>query len=91
MLTDTTTSAWKAVGSTCGPVSERILRVHLKLHTGYLSLIAVYASTNDDQSESDQFYQGLQTTILKCDMLLVAGDFNARVGRSEGKWNGIRE
>ena len=92
VLADTATSAWKAAGSTFDPVSERILRVRLKLHTGYLSLIAVYAPTNDDQAESDQFYQDLQTIILKVpkrDMLLVAGDFNARVGRSEGNWNGI--
>ena len=50
-----------------------------------ISLIAVYAPTEVDESEnSDNFYETLQSTIesiCKKDVIIVAGDFNARVGQ----------
>ena len=33
--------AWRMAGSVFDPVSERILRIRLKLHTGFVTLIAV--------------------------------------------------
>ena len=54
--------AWRQAGSEFDPVSERILRVRLKSHTGFLSLIAVYAPTNEPMKEEKSlaFYQALQ-------------------------------
>ena len=86
------TEAWKAAGSVFDPVSERLMKVRLKMHSGYVSVIAVYAPTNEDQSQSEQFYHDLQDVVSKVpmrDMLLVAGDFNARVGKGNGAWSGV--
>ena len=43
------------------PVSERILQILLKSHTGFLSLIAVYAPINEPTSEeeSEAFFKTL--------------------------------
>ena len=45
LLSERASSAWRSAGSVFDPVSERILRIHLKSHTGFMSLIAVYAPT----------------------------------------------
>ena len=59
----TATAAWKCAGSVFVPVSERILRIRMRMHSGHASLIAVYAPTNEDQVESEQFYQDLQPVV----------------------------
>ena len=65
VLSEKAIPAWKSAGSVCDPVSERMLRLRLKSHTGYLSLIAVYAPTNEPKSvtESDAFYEELQECV----------------------------
>lgn len=40
-------STWRLAGSESTPVSERLLRIRLKSHTGHVSVIAVYAQTNE--------------------------------------------
>ena len=86
-------SAWRLAGSEFTPVSERILRTRLKSHTGHVSVIAVYAPTNEagNEEETKKFYQALQDCVSetpKRDMLLVMGDFNARVGNDADAWRG---
>ena len=66
------------------PINGRSLKIRLKLGKIWLSIISVYGPTEvSDPSTSDEFYFQLQYAIkgvkLK-DMLLVLGDFNARVG-----------
>ena len=84
-------SAWRLAGSVFTPVSENILRMQLKSHTGHVSVIAVYTPTNEagNEEETKKFYQSLQECVSKIpkrDMLLVMGDFNARVGNDSNAW-----
>ena len=86
-------AAWRAAGSVFDPASDRLLKVRLKLHTGYVSIIAVYAPTNEPKSEEEtaEFYQALQAVMRKVpkrDMVLVMGDFNGRVGNDAESWKG---
>ena len=83
--------AWRAAGSVFDSVSKRILCIRLKLHTGFVTLVAMYAPTNElrNEEESVEFYQALQDTVRQVperDMLIVLGDFNARVGNDVEAW-----
>ena len=65
-------------------ISERIMSVSLKTHTGLVTIIQLYApdSTYDDD-EVENFYNILQKkihNIPKKSTILPIGDFNARVG-----------
>ena len=93
VLSERATSTWQSANSKFVPISERIIRIRLKSHTGFLSLIAVYAPTNEPGNEADteSFYQSLQVEVAnvpKRDMLLVVGDLNARVGNDADTWRG---
>ena len=93
VMSERASSAWHFAGSVMEPVSERIIRIRLKSHTGFLSLIAVYAPTNEPASEeeSEAFYESLQECVRRVprrDMLLILGDFNARVGNDARTWRG---
>ena len=76
--------AWKKNG-VFRPINERLLQVRVKIGGFGISLIAAYAPTEVDESEnSEKFYETLQSTIeslCKKDVIIVAGDFNARVGQ----------
>ena len=64
----------------------------MKIHSGHVSLIVVYAPTNEDQVECEQFYQDLQhvmSMVARYDMVLVVEDFNAQVGKGESGWKGM--
>ena len=58
-----------------------------------MSVVAVYAPTADAaDNDKDSFYDQLQLTIDKIplgDMLIVAGDWNAKPGQSDGTTHGI--
>ena len=92
VLSERATSAWCFAGSVMEPVSERIIRIRLKSHTGFLSIIAVYAPTNEPASEEESVaYEALQEyvhQVQRRDMLLILGDFNARVGNDASTWQG---
>ena len=64
--------------------SERIVIVTLKTNTGSVTIIQEYAPVpNYDDDEVENFYNILQQeihTIPKKSMVLLIGDFNARVG-----------
>jgi exonuclease III len=91
------TRVWKDSGSVWEAVTERIIMVRLGGKPIYISLIAVYAPTNPlkgqnaAMDESDTFYINLQETVDKVpkgDMLLIVGDFNARVGKQDNQGPG---
>ena len=66
------------------PIDERIIRA--RFHSRYvkLTLIHVYAPTNDtDEEAKEHFYEKLQATVEKTpkhDLLVIIGDLNAKVG-----------
>jgi len=64
-------------------VNERILQLRYKLQRGYLTLTAVYAPEEGKTEETEEFYETLQDQIDKIsknDYIVVAGDYNIRVG-----------
>ena len=82
------TNAWKNIGAVWEPVSERIIMVRLQGAPVNITVLAVYAPVNSNGQTtatitSDNFYIDLQRTINTVptnDLLLIMGDFNARVG-----------
>ena len=89
-------AARDAAGSVFQPVSERILEILLKFHLSYLTVLSIYAPTNPSNSTSEAaipseaFYDQLQSTLSSVpssDMLVIMGDFNARVGSDCSSWS----
>lgn len=69
------------------PINERICSIRLRGKWYNISLIAVHAPTEEaEEGTKDAFYERLEQTvneIPKEDMMLVLGDYNAKVGREE--------
>ena len=75
------------------PISSRIITMRLVGQPLNISLVQVYAPTSTaSDDEMEQFYQQLQVTmeaIPKKDVLLVIGDWNAKVGTDAySTWKG---
>ena len=71
------------------PVNERIIVVRLNSKFAQMTMIQVYAPTNQASDEDkDNFYEQLQTEVSKVkahDVLVLCGDLNAKVGsQNEG-------
>lgn len=100
--------AWRNGGEVWNPVSSRIVTLRLLLSENevpglgsrpfYLSLISVYAPTHRSCPDvKNEFYNDLQASldsVPKDDMLILVGDFNARVGSTpreeDSVWHGVR-
>ncbi|MDA8003247.1 MAG: endonuclease/exonuclease/phosphatase family protein, partial [Alphaproteobacteria bacterium] len=91
-------SSWEAAGRVFTPVNDRIMHIRLKSHLSYTTVIAVYAPTNpvSSTSESNQpsedLYNDLHSvlaTIPPTDMVVILGDFNARVGTDTNTWHTV--
>ena len=69
----------------CRPVSSRLISIRLRAAPFNITIIQVYVPTSGlDDSEVDYFYQQHKETIdqtPKKDILVVQGDWNAKVGR----------
>ena len=65
VLSVNATSACRAAGSDFVPVTDRLLRIRLRIHSGYVSVISVYAPTNEKENveESECFYYDLQVVV----------------------------
>lgn len=76
-------------------VSERIVRVRLKVEGVWLTVVQVYAPTEDSNKEvKADFFTRLQETIggvNRGDVLVVMGDLNARVGNDTKVWREVLE
>lgn len=74
-------------------VSERIVRVRLRIEGEWVTVIQVYAPTEDSKDEvKEGFYEQLQETVKevqKRDKLIVMGDLNARVGNNAKVWREV--
>ena len=71
------------------PVNDRIITVRLMGQAKYITLIQVYAPTSPSTDEElVEFYETLQKEIdskKRQDILIIAGDVNAKVGRKRNK------
>ncbi|CAI9720548.1 Hypothetical predicted protein [Octopus vulgaris] len=68
------------------PISHRLALVRLKGQISNVSVIAVYAPTlNADDADKMRFYADLQAAVdvPSSDVLIVAGDWNARTGPAD--------
>ena len=67
------------------PVSDRIITARFNSKYITTTCVQVYAPTNDAEPEvKDEFYEQLQAVIERApshDMLVMMGDWNAKVGR----------
>ncbi|CAF3398890.1 unnamed protein product [Rotaria socialis] len=87
------TNGWKDSGSVWEAVNERIIMIRLECKPIHATIIAVYSPINSNGNkqaieEVDAFYLKLQQTVDKVprgDMLLIMGDFNARVGKQQNQ------
>ena len=75
------------------PVSSRIITARFATSHGFCSVIQVYAPTNDSQeAHKNAFYEQLQLTLDNLpqrDVLVLMGDFNAKVGVNHSEWRGV--
>jgi exonuclease III len=70
--------------------NERIIEVRLKISRGYLTFLGIYAPVEGKEEENDQFCKLLQKIIdkvNKSDMVILMGDFNARIGNNKSTGN----
>ena len=78
----------------CRPVSSRLITIRLRAVPFNITIVQAYAPTSDyDDNKIEEFYDQPQNVIdqtPKKDILVVQGDWNARVGRDACEnWQGI--
>ena len=73
----------------CRPVSSRLITIRLKASPFNITIIQAYAPTTDyDNGDIEDFYDQLQEVIdqtPKKDILVVQGDWNAKIGEDASK------
>ena len=71
------------------PMSPRVITIRLKAHPINLTIIQVYAPTSDASDDNlESFYNTVQEALDKTpprDLLVMMGDWNAKVGKTERK------
>ena len=110
VLDPRTSEAWRGTGGVWKAVSSRVVLARMKLEGRcgertttpcYVSVVSVYAPTHrSSQEKKNEFYADLQQSldgVHESDVLLLLGDFNARVGSSNKQavdtcatWYGVR-
>ena len=78
----------------CRPVSNRLITIHLKAVPLNITIVQAFAPTSDyENNEIEGFYDQLRIVIdqkPKKDILVVQGDWNAKVGKDASEnWQGI--
>ena len=73
----------------CQPISSRLITIRLRATPFNITVVQVYAPTTDyDDEKIEGFYEQLQEVvdqIPKKDILIVQGDWNAKVGKDACK------
>jgi len=77
----------------CRPVSSRLITIRLRATPFNITIIQAYAPTSDyDDADVEDFYEQLQEVVDKTpkkDILVVQGDWNAKIGEDACKnWQG---
>ena len=70
----------------CNLKNDRMISVHFQGKPFNITVIQVYAPTNNAKTEVEQFYEDLQDLLElapKKDVLFIVGDWNAKVGSQE--------
>ena len=74
-------------------INERIVWCRLKGKYVNVTIVQVYAPTEEKtDEEKEEFYIRLKEVIRSVkqhDMLLLMGDFNAKIGQDDGIWRDI--
>ncbi|WP_353817088.1 endonuclease/exonuclease/phosphatase family protein [Acinetobacter baumannii] len=69
----------------CRPVSSRLITIRLRATPFNITIIQAYAPTSDyEDSEVEDFYENIQAVldqVPKKDIVIVQGDWNAKVGQ----------
>jgi hypothetical protein len=68
------------------PWNNRICKIGLKGRFRNITVILAYALTNDkDDQEKERFYENLEllNRIPRHDMVIIMGDFDAKIGNKE--------
>ena len=78
----------------CRPVSERLITIRLRASPFNITIIQVYApTTSHDDDEIEELYDQLQSLVdetPKKDILIVLGDWNAKVGEdAHADWQDV--
>ncbi|CAF1666979.1 unnamed protein product, partial [Didymodactylos carnosus] len=75
------------------PIDERIMWLSCSAKNVSVTFVSCYAPTNEaDDKSKEKFYQTLDQVvngIPKRHMLVIMGDFNARVGDDYETWKGV--
>ena len=75
------------------PVNERIMSARFNSRFAKLTIIQMYAPTNDAEDESkEEFYEQLQREVEatpRHDVLIVMGDLNAKIGQDNEGWEKV--
>ncbi len=102
--------AWRNSGGVWKAISSRLVLARMKMESGRgrrgsttrplcITIVSAYAPTHrSTQEKKDEFFTDLQSTlngVHEDDVLLLLGDFNARVGSSErqagnSNWSEVR-
>jgi hypothetical protein len=87
--------AWEEGGTQWKAINSRIMYVKLKYKKYNVSVFSVYAPTfMASNTDKDKFYGELEEEVRKIsrnDLVVILGDFNARVGRKgdDNEWNDV--
>ena len=78
----------------CRPISSRLMTMRLRASPFNITIIQLYAPTSSyDDSEVDEFYRDFQSLVdqtPKQDILVVQGDWKAKVGEDAQKhWGDV--
>ena len=70
----------------CQPISSRLITIHLRATPFNITVVQAYAPTTDyDDEKIEGFYEQLPEEVVdqipKKDILIVQGDWNAKVGK----------
>ena len=68
----------------CRPVSSTLITIRLRAVSFNITIVQAYAPTSDyDDNKIEEFYDQLQNDQTpKKDILVVQGDWNAKVGKN---------